>query len=102
MLIVTGLTVSCAQQFQGGSLSPSPLLPFSPHASFYPFCFPLPGREWLGLLSPPFVYCLLRYVSGVAMLDEQAAQRWGDRPEWRAYIQATNLFVPWPPRTGGY
>lgn len=50
--------------------------------------------EWCALLSPIFVYCLLRYVSGVPLLQERARARWGDDPRYQEYARSTPLFVP--------
>lgn len=58
----------------------------------------LEGWRYLGLVSPVFVFVLIRYVSGVPMLERKAEKRWGDDPSWRAYRDRTPLLVPSPPR----
>jgi steroid 5-alpha reductase family enzyme len=40
---------------------------------------------------------LLRYVSGVPLLERMAEQRWGSDPAFQAYKARTNLLVPLPP-----
>ena len=54
------------------------------------------GREWLALVSPLFVYGLLRYGSGVPLLQERAQNRWGNDPEFQRYLAETNLLIPVP------
>jgi steroid 5-alpha reductase family enzyme len=56
------------------------------------------GMQWLALLSPVFVFGLLRYGSGVPLLQERAIQRWGDQPNFQRYLSETNLLIPLPRR----
>lgn len=58
----------------------------------------LSGGAWLALVSPVFVYVLLTRVSGIPLLDLQAAQRWGDDPAYAAHVARTSKLVPLPPR----
>ncbi|KAL6756268.1 hypothetical protein V8C86DRAFT_2652536 [Haematococcus lacustris] len=44
--------------------------------------------------SPLFVMLLLRYVSGVPILERQADQRWGSEAEYQAYKASTPVLVP--------
>lgn len=60
----------------------------------------LSGWTYVTLISPVFVYVLLRYISGVPLLERKAADRWGDDPQWQAYRRDTPLLVPRMPRTG--
>lgn len=60
----------------------------------------LQGWSYMTLTSPVFVYVLLRYISGVPMLERKAQSRWGDEPQWQAYQRDTPLLVPRPPRAG--
>lgn len=56
------------------------------------------GAEWLALLSPLFVWMLLRFVSGVPILEQRADERWGGQPDYEAYKARTPLLWPSPRR----
>ena len=59
----------------------------------------LSGWQYLTLSSPLFIYCLLRYISGVPMLENYADERWGDLDSYQAYKRSVPLLVPalrWP------
>lgn len=43
------------------------------------------GWQWAGMISPLFVYVLLRYVSGVPLLEARADAQWGDDADYQAY-----------------
>lgn len=60
----------------------------------------LQGWSLVTLISPVFVYVLLRYISGVPILERKARSRWGDDPQWQAYQRDTPLLVPRPPSAG--
>lgn len=65
------------------------------------FVIGLPGYEgarWLAVLSPIFVFSLLRFVSGVPILERRADERWGGQPDYEAYKAETPLLWPRPPR----
>ncbi|MCC7074433.1 MAG: DUF1295 domain-containing protein [Deltaproteobacteria bacterium] len=47
-------------------------------------------------LSPVLVFVLLRFVSGIPLLEARADQRWGADPAYRAYRDSTSLLVPLP------
>lgn len=49
------------------------------------------------LVSPLLMTGLLLKVSGVALLEQDIAER---RPAYRDYMARTSAFVPWPPRRG--
>lgn len=49
----------------------------------------------LVFLSPLLITYLLRYVSGVPMLEA----RYKDNAEYQAYAQKTNAFIPWFPKS---
>tara|TARA_Y100000590_G_scaffold192274_1_gene218593 strand:- start:2491 stop:3345 length:855 start_codon:yes stop_codon:yes gene_type:complete len=57
-------------------------------------------RDWqfVTLVSPIFVWILLRWVSGVPMLEAQADQNWGENPEYRQYKESTPVLFPNPYR----
>lgn len=51
----------------------------------------------LSLLSPLVMTWLLRYVSGVDLLDKALAAR---KPGYAAYMKRTPAFIPWPRKSG--
>ncbi|KIM34464.1 hypothetical protein M408DRAFT_325861 [Serendipita vermifera MAFF 305830] len=51
----------------------------------------------LAATSPLFTYFILRYVSGVPMLEKAAKKKWGDDPAWKQYTRTTPVFFPWAP-----
>ena len=58
----------------------------------------LPAAGWAGawtVVSPLMITWLLLKVSGVALLEQDMAER---RPAYRDYMARTSAFVPWPPR----
>ena len=57
-------------------------------------------REWqfVTMVSPIFVWILLRWISGVPMLEAQADQNWGENPEYRQYMESTPVLFPNPYR----
>ncbi|XP_034027447.1 uncharacterized protein si:ch211-210c8.6 [Thalassophryne amazonica] len=54
------------------------------------------GPQYLSVASPLFVWFLLRYVSGIPLLEKQAMKKWGSDPAFRNYIKNTPLLWPWP------
>lgn len=53
------------------------------------------AQAWWAFASPLLMTVLLLKVSGVALMEQDIARR---RPAYRAYIERTSEFVPWPPR----
>jgi steroid 5-alpha reductase family enzyme len=56
-------------------------------------------RGWtayVSLISPLFIILLLRFVSGVPILEKSADMRWGDDLKYQAYKKRTNLLIPLP------
>jgi len=51
------------------------------------------GWEHIGLVSPVFTFLLLRFISGVPLLQEYALKKWGDNPAWRKYHSSTPLLL---------
>jgi steroid 5-alpha reductase family enzyme len=49
---------------------------------------------WAAVLGPITITYLLRFVSGVPMLEKRTE----GRPGWEAYKRRTNAFVPWFPK----
>ncbi|XP_060930937.1 uncharacterized protein si:ch211-210c8.6 [Limanda limanda] len=54
------------------------------------------GPQYLSVVSPLFVWFLLRHVSGIPILEKQALRKWGSDPVFMNYIQNTPLLWPWP------
>lgn len=48
----------------------------------------------IGIIGPLFINYLLRYVSGVPLLEK----RYKDNPEFQAYAKKTSIFIPLPPK----
>ena len=48
----------------------------------------------LALISPLFVFCLIRFASGVPLLETSADKRWGGQPDYEAYKRDTPVFWP--------
>ena len=55
---------------------------------------------WATLISPPFVFVLLTRISGIPMLQAKGKKRWGENPEYQAYLNATPVLVPFLGRKG--
>ncbi|MCJ7524735.1 MAG: DUF1295 domain-containing protein [Candidatus Aminicenantes bacterium] len=51
-------------------------------------------RGWLGLIGPVVITFLLRFVSGVPLLEK----KYSGRPDFEAYKKQTSIFFPWFPR----
>ncbi len=52
------------------------------------------GWQWIGLISPIFVFLLLTRVSGISMLEQKADNQWGDDPAYQAYKTNTPALIP--------
>ena len=46
---------------------------------------------WVTVYAPLFITLLIRFVSGVPLLEE----KYKNRPEFQEYMKETNVFVPW-------
>ncbi|KAM9752935.1 uncharacterized protein ACNS7B_009235 [Menidia menidia] len=53
------------------------------------------GPQYLSVASPLFVWFLLRYVSGIPILEKQAMKKWGSDPAFQEYVKNTPLLWPW-------
>lgn len=56
------------------------------------------GLSWLGLVSPFFVFLLLRYGSGIPILEERCDQKFGNSAAYQTYKKNTPLLIMLPPR----
>ena len=52
----------------------------------------LQGLQYITLVSPLFVYVLLMYISGVRILEASGHKKWGNRPEYKEYLNNTPQF----------
>ena len=52
------------------------------------------GGAWTAF-APLLMTILLLKVSGVALLEKDIGER---RPDYRAYLERTSAFIPWPPK----
>lgn len=52
--------------------------------------------QWIILITPLFVYWLLRYISGVPLLEKRADEKWGGQDDYEAYKQKTPILFPVP------
>ena len=58
-------------------------------------CLPnLEGAQYLGLISPLFVYLLLTRISGINLLEQYADETWGDLESYQHYKKTTPLLFP--------
>ena len=62
------------------------------------FIVALSAGGWWTVISPVLMTLLLLKVSGVALLEQDIAER---RPAYRDYIRRTNAFLPGPPCRSG-
>ena len=54
----------------------------------------LSGSALIFLISPVFVALLLTRISGIPLLRKTAGERWGDDPEYQAYLKNTPVLIP--------
>eukprot|EP00755_Sulcionema_specki_P030757 Sspe_Gene.95098::Locus_67427_Transcript_1_1_Confidence_1.000_Length_1086::g.95098::m.95098 len=54
------------------------------------------GGQWVCVISPIFVFCLINFVSGVPLLEKKADERWGGQPEYEKYKQRVPVLFPYP------
>lgn len=54
----------------------------------------LSGWQYFTLSSPVLVYCLLRYISGIPLLEKSADKRWGHLESYQKYKDTVPALVP--------
>ncbi|XP_038069958.1 uncharacterized protein C594.04c-like [Patiria miniata] len=54
--------------------------------------------EWVVVISPIFIICILLFVSGVPMLEQKSDDRYGCRAEYQEYKRQTSPILLCPPR----
>lgn len=52
------------------------------------------SAKFIGLLSPVLIIALLRFGSGVPILEKIADKKWGNNRKYKEYKQRTNLLFP--------
>ncbi len=52
------------------------------------------GAPWFTIISPITITILVRYVSGVPMLEKNLRKRDG----YEEYVKSTSIFIPWFPK----
>lgn len=57
----------------------------------------LDGWQLATLISPLFVFVLLTHISGVPLIERRGLKRWGDDPEYQAYLAKTPVLMLRPP-----
>lgn len=53
------------------------------------------GWGWIAWVTPVFVHVLLRFVSGVPLLEQRADARWSGNREYEEYKARTPVLFPW-------
>ena len=54
--------------------------------------------QYISLISPLFVTILLVFGSGVALSEQNAQKRYGNRPDFQEYCRKTSKVFPWFPK----
>jgi len=52
------------------------------------------GVQYFSVISPLFICFLLTRVSGVPMLEKSGLARWGHLPEYKKYLEAVPVLIP--------
>jgi steroid 5-alpha reductase family enzyme len=68
-------------------------------AGIYVYAFPALSypQRLICLASPLLITLVLRYVSGVPILEKSADKKWGKDSAYKSYKSRTNLIIPFPP-----
>ena len=54
----------------------------------------LRGFQYFALISPVFVFILLRFISGVTLLEDKADKKWGGQEDYELYKERTGILIP--------
>lgn len=52
------------------------------------------GTQWIALVSPVWVFILLRFISGGNLLEQSAQSKYSGRADYQAYVKRTGVFFP--------
>lgn len=52
------------------------------------------GAEWLGIISPLWIFILLRYISGIPLVEQKRDKVYSQNSEYKAYTQNTPKLIP--------
>jgi len=73
---------------------------FMIHSSLALFCAPALFKgttsQKIVALSPLFEMLLIRYVSGIPILQRDGMEKWGNDADYIEYRKSTSLLIPWP------
>jgi len=59
------------------------------------YCIPsMTGLQYLLLISPVWIITLLVGISGIPLTRQSREERYGDKPEYREYLERTDRLVP--------
>jgi steroid 5-alpha reductase family enzyme len=58
----------------------------------------LAKENWWVMNSPVLCFLLLRFVSGIPILEKGYMKRFGSNPAWIKYRANTNMLIPWFPK----
>lgn len=62
----------------------------------YIFAFPFltDAQSTIALISPFFIFVLLKYISGVPLLEKSADSKWGQNPDYTTYKAKSGIILP--------
>ncbi len=52
------------------------------------------GWMWISVLSPIWIFILLRYISGIPLVEESRKEKYGDDSRYQKYISKTRMLLP--------
>ena len=52
------------------------------------------GYSLLAMIGPVFITVLLIFVSGIPLVEKAWKEKWGDDPEFQAYLKNTRMLIP--------
>ena len=52
------------------------------------------GWEYATLLCPTYNAIMILFVSGIPLLAKRGLEKWGDNPDYQAYLKRTKRIIP--------